>query len=279
AEGLKTTLLLKNSSVAATCKMHDEALRLKQSADLLLSMQNQNGGWASYELTRAPKFLELLNPSEIFGNIMIDYSYTECTSACIQGLAEFSKHYPDYRKNEIDAAINSGLKFILSQQGDDGSWYGSWAVCFTYGTWFATEALTTGNRQLTTEIQSALNKAAEFLLSKQNADGGWGESFESCIQKRYIPHATSQVVNTSWAVLSLMAIREFAVGSQQSAINTAIQKGVELIIQRQQGNGDWEQESISGVFNHNCMISYTSYRNVFTIWALGRYVKQNKTTS
>lgn len=278
AEGLKTTLLLKNSSVAATCKMHDEALRLKQSANLLLSMQNQNGGWASYELTRAPKFLELLNPSEIFGNIMIDYSYTECTSACIQGLAEFSKYYPDYRKNEIDAAINSGLKFILSQQGDDGSWYGSWAVCFTYGTWFATEALTTGNRQLTTEIQSALNKAAEFLLSKQNADGGWGESFESCIQKRYIPHTTSQVVNTSWAVLSLMAIREFAVSSQQSAINTAIQKGVELIIQRQQANGDWEQESISGVFNHSCMISYTSYRNVFTIWALGRYIKQNKTT-
>jgi lanosterol synthase len=212
---------------------------------------------------------------------MIDYPYTECTSACIQGLAEFTKHYPDYRRNEIDTAINKGLKFILSQQGEDGSWYGSWAVCYTYGTWFAVEALTikqsavdSQQSAMNAEIKNALRKAGEFLLSKQNPDGGWGESFESCIQKRYIPHAASQVVNTSWAVLSLIVIQQFAVGSYQSAINTAIQKGVELIVQRQQANGDWEQESISGVFNHNCMISYTSYRNVFPIWALGRYVKQ-----
>lgn len=286
AEGLKTTLLLKDSSVAATCKMHDEELRLKQSADLLLSMQNKNGGWASYELTRAPKWLELLNPSEIFGNIMIDYPYTECTSACIQGLVEFTKHYPDYRRNEINNAIGKGLKFILSQQGEDGSWYGSWAVCYTYGTWFAVEALAikqsavdSQQSAMNAEIKNALRRAGEFLLSKQNPDGGWGESFESCIQKRYIPHAASQVVNTSWAVLSLMAIQHFAVGSYQSAINTAIQKGVELIVQRQQADGDWEQESISGVFNHNCMISYTSYRNVFPVWALGRYIKQTETVS
>ncbi|HLP18767.1 MAG TPA: hypothetical protein VK174_00625, partial [Chitinophagales bacterium] len=64
-----------------------------------------------------------------------------------------------------------------------------------------------------------------------------------------------------------------AVRSRQSAINTGIQKGIQLIISRQQPTGDWEQESISGVFNHNCMISYTSYRNVFPIWALGRYLK------
>jgi lanosterol synthase len=282
AEGLKTTLLLKDSSVAATCKMQDEALRLKQSADLLLSMQNKNGGWASYELTRAPKWLELLNPSEIFGNIMIDHPYTECTSACIQGLAEFTKHYPDYRRNEIDTAIGKGLKFILSQQGEDGSWYGSWAVCYTYGTWFAVEALTIKQSAVDSQqpamnaaIKNALRRAGEFLLSKQNPDGGWGESFESCIQKRYVPHANSQVVNTSWAVLSLMALP--ATDNRQLA--TAIQRGIEFIIQRQQANGDWEQESISGVFNHNCMISYTSYRNVFPVWALGRYIKQTEAAS
>lgn len=31
------------------------------------------------------------------------------------------------------------------------------------------------------------------------------------------------------------------------------------------------QENISGVFNKTCAISYTSYRNVFPIWALGRF--------
>lgn len=31
------------------------------------------------------------------------------------------------------------------------------------------------------------------------------------------------------------------------------------------------QENISGVFNKSCAISYTNYRNIFPIWALGRF--------
>lgn len=31
------------------------------------------------------------------------------------------------------------------------------------------------------------------------------------------------------------------------------------------------QENIAGVFNKSCAINYTSYRNVFPIWALGRF--------
>ncbi len=31
------------------------------------------------------------------------------------------------------------------------------------------------------------------------------------------------------------------------------------------------QEAITGVFNRSCGITYTSYRNVFPVWALGRY--------
>ena len=179
-------------------KSGNQEIRLKQAADLLLSMQNKNGGWASYELTRAPEWLELLNPSEIFGNIMIDYSYTECTSACVQALAEFKKHFPDYRVIEMENAIENGSRFILKEQKEDGSWYGSWAVCFTYGTWFAIEALTIADtKNKTTEIQTAIERACAFLLSKQNDDGGWGESFESCIEKKYVPHSSSQLVFTT----------------------------------------------------------------------------------
>lgn len=31
------------------------------------------------------------------------------------------------------------------------------------------------------------------------------------------------------------------------------------------------QENISGIFNKTCAISYTSYRNVFPVWTLGRF--------
>lgn len=263
AEGLKVSI----KNTASTLSRQ----QLEQTADLLLSLQNKDGGWASYELTRGPKWLEWLNPSEIFGNIMIDYSYTECTSACVQGLLAFSIHLPDYKQNEIEIAVKKGVAFILSQQNKDGSWYGSWAVCYTYGTWFAIEALTQFQSQKTDiETKQAIERAAQFLLAKQNEDGGWGELFESCIEKKYVPYNSSQVVNTSWALLSLMAVQKL--GYDEYAEH--IRRGIQFLIQRQQQSGDWEQESISGVFNHNCMISYTAYRNVFPIWALGRFIKQ-----
>lgn len=35
--------------------------------DVLLTMQNPSGGYASYELVRGPRWLEWLNPAEVFG--------------------------------------------------------------------------------------------------------------------------------------------------------------------------------------------------------------------
>lgn len=44
-----------------------DASRLEDSVDLLLTMQNPNGGFASYELVRGNRRLEWLNTSEVFG--------------------------------------------------------------------------------------------------------------------------------------------------------------------------------------------------------------------
>jgi lanosterol synthase len=44
--------------------------RLKDAVNVLLSMQNPNGGFGSYELTRGPEWLEWLNPAEVFGTLM-----------------------------------------------------------------------------------------------------------------------------------------------------------------------------------------------------------------
>lgn len=266
SEGLKSSLMV-NDTPLIPKEQQITNDRLFMAAELIPTFQNTDGGWASYELTRAPRWIELLNPSEVFGNIMADYSYTECSSASIQSMVKFLHYFPNHRRPYFENSIRRGLDFILSQQRADGSWYGSWAVCFTYGIWFAMDALQhTEYSSDKNHAKAALEKGAAFLISKQNADGGWGESFESCVQKEYIPHEKSQVVNTAWALLSLMA----AGYSDRNAID----KGIQFLLSRQQPTGDWEQESISGVFNHNCMISYTSYRNVFPIWALGRYLKK-----
>ena len=173
----------------------------------------------------------------------------------------------DYRKSDIDNALKTGGQFLQSKQDVDGSWYGCWGVCYTYGTWFGVEGLLCAGEASYTNgsPSSKIKKACEFLLSKQRSDGSWGESFESCVQHKYIEHEDGQIINTAWALLALMKAKH--------PDKAAIEKGVAFILSRQEVSGDFPQEGISGVFNGNCMETYTSYRNIFPLWALARYHK------
>ncbi|RUP44873.1 terpenoid cyclases/protein prenyltransferase alpha-alpha toroid, partial [Jimgerdemannia flammicorona] len=143
AEGLKTAIYLQNLSFTPQTINKE---RLEDAVDVLLTMQNSDGGFASYEPARGPSWLELLNPAEVFGsylacNIMIEYSYPECTTAVLLGLSTFRKYFPDYRTEEIEATAQKAVRYIKNAQREDGSWFGSWAICFTYAGMFALESL------------------------------------------------------------------------------------------------------------------------------------------
>jgi len=272
-EGLKGVLSLQHSRVVKESiqdgKLNDISMkRLYDAVNVLLMYQNEDGGWATYENNRGFGWYEQLNPSEVFGDIMIDYSYVECSMASLTGLVEFHEMYPDHRVDEISAAVRRGRDFMKSIQREDGSWYGSWACCFTYGCWFGIEGLIKAGELNTSP---AIQRCCAFLLSKQRENGGWGEDFTSCYDKDYAVNGMkdygddgSGVVNTGWALLALSAAKCDDV--------EAIRKGVQYLMRRQLPCGDWPQEGIAGVFNRSCGITYTAYRNVFPIWALGRCV-------
>lgn len=268
SEGMKASISFMHSSILKEEEKTINIERLKGSVDVLLSCQNRDGGWPTYEAARGPKWLELLNASEVFGNIMIDYSYTECTSACLQALAKFRKECCHYRLNDIHMAIRRGNAYLKDTQRIDGSWLGAWAICFTYATWFGVEGLlASGEKDYENESgpSPSIIKACEFLLSIQKIDGGWGEHYESCVQKKYVEHPQSQITNTAWALLALLDAKH--------PNREAIDKGIKFLISMQDDWGDFPQQQISGVFNYNCMITYTAYRNIFPLWALSRYSK------
>ncbi|XP_023670613.1 lanosterol synthase [Paramormyrops kingsleyae] len=262
AEGLKALMLLQERCPFITCHVPSE--RLCDAVNVLLSMRNSDGGFATYETKRGGRLLELLNPSEVFGDIMIDYTYVECTSAVMQALKHFQQAFPEHRAQEVRSTLDQGLEYCRRVQRPDGSWEGSWGVCFTYGTWFGLEAFACMGHVFQSgmacpEVQSA----CDFLLARQMEDGGWGEDFESCEQRRYVQSECSQIHSTCWALLGLLAVRY--------PDTKVIERGIQVLIDKQLPNGDWPQENISGVFNKSCAISYTSYRNVFPVWTLGRF--------
>lgn len=116
---------------------------------------------------------------------MIEYSYTECTSSVILALMAFKSKFPHYRSTQINNALIKAETYIRRQQREDGSWEGSWGVCFTYGTWFAIESLAMLGHTCSTN-DNAVIRGCDFIVSKQNSDGGWGEDFTSCTERKYV---------------------------------------------------------------------------------------------
>lgn len=60
-----------------------------------------------------------------------DYTYTELTSSVVKALVAFRRRWPSHRPERVSQLIAEGVQFVRDQQRDDGSFYGSWAVCFT----------------------------------------------------------------------------------------------------------------------------------------------------
>jgi len=195
---------------------------------------------------------------------MIGYDYPECTTASVTALSLFSRFYPDYRVDEIRATKERAVTYIKRVQRRDGSWYGSWGICFTYAAMFSLESLASIGETYANSKSS--RRGCEFLLSKQMEDGGWGESYLSCEDHVYTQHKQSQVVQTAWACLALM--------EAEYPHREPLRRAMKLLMSRQQPNGEWLQEAIEGVFNQSCMISYPNYKFCWPIRALGLYSKK-----
>lgn len=252
AEGLKAGLAAEAFGVPAL-----EEKRLREAVVWMLRQQNPDGGWPTYERQRAGAWLELFNPSDVFDDIMIDYSYVECTSACVQALVAVRERLSLPLRLRVDRALRRAERYIRKAQREDGSWQGSWGVCFSYGTWFGVAGL----RSLGASTRdAALQEAAGYLLAKEHPDGAWGEDFRSCPEGRWIQAEAPRVVTTSWALMTLCM--------SGHAHHGCVERGVRLICERVGNTGEAPPEGTAGVFNRSCGIHYDNYRRYFPLWAL-----------
>jgi lanosterol synthase len=233
---------------------------LNDSVRLILSWQNADGGFGTYERRRAPKWMESLNPSGVFGDIMVEDSHVECTSSCVQALSAARTVFGQTFERPIRRALQRADLFLRRRQRRDGSFEGAWGVCFTYGTWFGISGLLAAGAS---PADAAVRRACRFLLQRQRPDGGWGEHGDSCRERVYVEAEDMRVSQTSWALSALVRARD--------PDHKAKARAAEALLARQESSGGWPREPFVGVFNRTCLINYDNYRHYFPLWALAEW--------
>jgi len=233
----------------------------RRAIDWEFAMQCRNGGWGSFDKDNTKMIFQYIPFAD--HNAMLDPPTVDITGRMLEMLAL-------YGYTQDDKRVQKAIKFILSEQEPDGSWFGRWGVNYIYGTFLVLRGLdAVGFDHLEPQIQ----QAAEWIRMVQNPDGGWGEtcgSYDDPNTRGVGPSTPSQ---TAWALLGLLAA-----GDDRS---DSIAKGVRWLITRQKADGSWDeamgegktrQSIITGTgFPRVFYLAYTMYRQYFPLMALTSY--------
>jgi squalene-hopene/tetraprenyl-beta-curcumene cyclase len=226
---------------------------IARGREWIVGLQSANGGWASFDADNTHYYLDNI-PFADHG-ALLDPPTEDVTARCVSMLAQLGdKPDSDIQKRALD--------YLRRTQCPDGSWYGRWGMNYIYGTWSVLCAL---NAAGVDHSAPEIRKAVDWLVTIQNADGGWGEDGSSYkLDYRGYEKATSTASQTAWALLALMAVGE--------TDHPAVARGIAYLQRTQGTDGLWDELHYTATgFPRVFYLRYHGYPKFFPLWALARY--------
>jgi squalene-hopene/tetraprenyl-beta-curcumene cyclase len=228
-------------------------------------MQSKDGGWAAFDVNNLEYYLNNIPFSD--HGALLDPPTEDVTARCLSMLTQLGETVGN-------PAVAAAINYLRRTQFAEGSWYGRWGLNYIYGTWSVLCALNAAGIR---HDDPMLQKAAGWLASIQNADGGWGEDATSyrLDYKQFdggFDGGPSTASQTAWALLGLMAAGEVE--------NPAVARGIEYLMTTQTQKGVWdEQRHTATGFPRVFYLRYHGYSKFFPLWALARYRNLRNTNS
>jgi squalene-hopene/tetraprenyl-beta-curcumene cyclase len=223
----------------------------------LLGMQCKDGGWGSFDQDNNKAILNHIPFAD--WNALLDPSTGDLTARVLDLMGSLG-----YKKDYLPA--KRAIEFLNKEQEEDGSWFGRWGVNYIYGTFSVLSAFYSIKEDMT---QDNIRKAASWLESVQNSDGGWGETIKSYWNVSLKAIGKSTVSQTSWAILGLLCT--------EKRDSEAVEKGVKFLLEEQNEDGTWDEEEFTGTgFPKVFYLRYHMYRCYFPLLALSKYRNMTK---
>ncbi|MEM6413914.1 MAG: squalene--hopene cyclase [Pseudomonadota bacterium] len=246
--------------------------------DWLIGMQSKNGGWGAFDKDNNKQLLTKI-PFCDFGEAL-DPPSVDVTAHILEAFGKlgYDASHP---------AVARGLHYLKAEQETNGAWFGRWGVNYVYGVGAVLPALEALGEDMS---ERYVHRAAAWLISKQNEDGGWGESCGSYMDPEMMGVGESTPSQTGWALMALIAVN-------RDEDQKAISDGVQFLIERQKTDGTWDEPQFTGTgfpgygvgqtiklndpllqerlkqgveLSRAFMINYNLYRHYFPLMALGR---------
>ena len=250
---------------------------IQRGVEWMSGMQSRNGGWAAFDKDNNKKYLTKI-PFSDFGETLDPPS--------VDVTAHLLEMYGRLGSTREDQVVDRGFNYVVSEQEEDGSWFGRWGVNYVYGAGAVLPALEAIGEDMS---QAYIRRAVDWIVTHQNEDGGWGEGCGSYVDPTLRGVGPSTASQTAWALLGLVAAGEHEC--------EASRRGVNYLAETQQEDGTWDEPYFTGTgfpgygvgerlkelpnpgessyqgldLPAGFMINYHLYRNYWPLLALGRY--------
>ena len=217
-----------------------------------LPMQGSDGGWGAYDRDNNRMFFNDIPFAD--HRALLDPSTADVTGRELEMMGALG-----YDRSHPIAA--RAIRFLKERQEKDGSWYGRWGVNYVYGVW----SVLAGLKAIREDMQAPyVRRAVAWIVSKQNHNGGWGESCQSYGDERAHGVGESAPSQTAWALLGLLAAGEVE--------TISVYRGINYLLRHQNAQGHWSERNFTGTgFPRVFYLRYHGYCHYFPLWALSMY--------
>ena len=233
----------------------------------ILAMQNRDGGWAAFDRTQDRRIYEYVPFAD--HNAIQDPSCPDITGRVLECLSWHGMRLEH-------PAVRRAVSYVQRHQEPEGCFFGRWGVNYLYGTW---QSVVGPIRIGVPRTEAWIQRAGAWVKSVQKADGSFGESAGSYLDRSLMGQGPSTASQTAWAAMTLQEI----FGPDDPDLHRALRwlaatqlTDADAVDRSRNPDGDppgsWRETEFTGTgFPKVFYLRYHLYRLYFPLMALGRW--------